>query len=840
MILFLTKWLLRYKFAPKHNLNFQRQRWIKPYIMTLRPLITTLFSVFLFNGFSQEAISATIDISKVLPGVERNFTGFNSGQGNLEVVYKYNAWDADLSINPNFSDVFDNISKNICWRFPGGTTASYYNRWGSGYGNASIGQIFGDWLSFNILNPKKRNSIYKDYFNYNTPGYPNSKNNIIFPFINSITKNRTVKNNAVFCINIINHYRDVPIILYNTRRETLKDTNKIKEITDLESNYLDAFNNSTLSNEFKKIVRQNIDAYLTLVGNGVTVNRVEIGNELYAYGFHDNMLTDYSTFITNSNFFNQSDNKVWFRDDVSERSIRNSYTSLWTFAHLAKLYRVLLTDTLQKLSEDPENENRSVYREHLAHIKFGIPVSNMLNGGFKRWDDFMRQQDIKDYIGISAYIIHPYFDSINFFKNVFLSDLTNKADEELDREFRTIRDTLEISYDNRFFKTNQVNLINAFPEGSEVWYTEWNFNFDHSNLKKVGNTMLHAMYYYDAMMNFFDINANRNLNVSCNKINPVKICNYHMPYARNSTWYNMVRFPKWYNTSSSDPYRTANRFSNAVAYNATYFTHLLLSPVLDDSTLQYVDNINGGFDASENCVFRTFYKKDCSSGCCADNVYIYFNNKSDSDHVIDLISSLGITDTKCVSVSASYLYANKLYASMGQTTFRSDDFLYTQDSSNNAADVTIQRVFGQAIDDSLFRSVNIRKYSLGYIKATITIPSRECACGIPERKKHDPIESVINAENLIQHDKETNASSALRIYPNPSSGNISLDITSAVDGAAVLNIYDLAGTIIESDAKTLSAGRTNIPLDLSHLSKGTYLLRLKGESIDVTEKIILL
>lgn len=64
---------------------------------------------------------------------------------------------------------------------------------------------------------------------------------------------------------MINHYRNVPLINFDTRKETLRDTSKVKAIVDLKKGYLDAFNNSTLSNNFKKIVRQNIDAYLTLI-----------------------------------------------------------------------------------------------------------------------------------------------------------------------------------------------------------------------------------------------------------------------------------------------------------------------------------------------------------------------------------------------------------------------------------------------------------------------------------------------------------------------------------------------------------------------------------------------
>ncbi|HPN19439.1 MAG TPA: hypothetical protein PK546_07835, partial [Chitinophagales bacterium] len=82
------------------------------------------------NCYTQTNITGNIIPEKHLTTIEHNFTGFNSGQGYLESIYKNYTSNSGLEINNAFYDVFNTIGKRISWRFPGGTTANFYNRWG--------------------------------------------------------------------------------------------------------------------------------------------------------------------------------------------------------------------------------------------------------------------------------------------------------------------------------------------------------------------------------------------------------------------------------------------------------------------------------------------------------------------------------------------------------------------------------------------------------------------------------------------------------------------------------------------------------------------------------------
>jgi hypothetical protein len=837
--------MVRYTLNPKASPNLQIL--LSPLLKgndklktLMKQLTLLLLVVKLMACHAQTAITGNINPGVAVANVERNFVGFNSGQGNLESIYNFRAVGG-LETNPYLKTIFNTVSPRTYWRFPGGTTSNYYNRWGSGYGNSGILQTFGDNVSYLSVNLSLRDKIYGSYSNYTANLlYPNSKSNVIFPFINSITNNRTTTGNVVFCLNVVNHYRGFPtangVIGFDTRTETLRDTNKIKAIKNMND-----FNRSTLSPLFKSIVLQNIDAILTLIQNGGNVYKVELGNELYGYQYNDNILLNYNAFVSYNSPYSlyfPSDTKVWLKDDGSAQSIKDSYSSLWTFAHLTRMYKLLIRDTLQKLAvQQPGNP---VFTNHLNNMKFGVPVTPTLTSGFRKWDEFFRQPDVKAYIGLDAYVMHPYLDSSNYFKGYNLSPANTATFTTLTKEFNAIRDTLEIAYNTRFFKKNHVNLINAFPAGTEVWYTEWDFNFDNTKLVKVGNTLLHSMFYYDAMMDFFDINANRNLQVKCNKTNPIKLCNYHVPYAKSITWYPMVRFSNGYATLLADPGTTRNSVPNYVQYNANYYAHQLLAPVLNDDAMVYIDNTNGGFNSVPNCTFRSFYKKTSNGTCSKDNVYIYFNNKSANSYKINLNTALKISDSKCVHATKTYMYANNLYASMGQTTFRTDDVIYT-DTLKGAADITIQRINDQVIPSSTFGQVVIPKYSVGYIKAEITIPSATCGCSNTSARSESSTSSarLANTQN-IEEEKQDITLLPTRMYPNPATtGNVTIEVSSSKEIPSQLMIFDITGNLVKSSSNTLSVGQNTLQIDVSDLAKSLYLIRLQGEDINFTDKLIL-
>jgi hypothetical protein len=204
-----------------------------------------------------------------------------------------------------------------------------------------------------------------------------------------------------------------------------------------------------------------------------------------------------------------------------------------------------------------------------------------------------------------------------------------------------------------------------------------------------------------------------------------------------------------------------------------------------------------------------------------------------------LKKALSLTDSVCVRSYKTYLYANKLYASMGQTTFRDDDVLHEEQPGNQAADVTIQRVYDERIDDTALSSVAIRKYSLGYIKTVISVRGEGCNCGnMPRNTNFAPSSKRIGSETDETAGKTAPVSS-LQLYPNPGNGLVTIDLTSSLSGAIDITVFDLTGSAVRTIRQDITEGENTFQLKLTDLSKATYVVRISGSGNEFTRKIII-
>ena len=83
----------------------------------------------------------------------------------------------------------------------------------------------------------------------------------------------------------------------------------------------------------------------------------------------------------------------------------------------------------------------------------------------------------------------------------------------------------------------------------------------------------------------------------------------------------------------------------------------------------------------------------------------------------------------------------------------------------------------------------------------------------------------INEEVDEVLEKETVAS--MYVYPNPVSNQLTIDLVSEYDLKNInVNIYDLTGKILIQVQVDLAIGSNQIPMDVSSLPKGTYLVHI--------------
>lgn len=90
----------------------------------------------------------------------------------------------------------------------------------------------------------------------------------------------------------------------------------------------------------------------------------------------------------------------------------------------------------------------------------------------------------------------------------------------------------------------------------------------------------------------------------------------------------------------------------------------------------------------------------------------------------------------------------------------------------------------------------------------------------------------------VDSERAENQKVVLDVYPNPVLNEINIDLVTEYDSKIDGGIYDAIGQQIEKiDRDSVSAGKTSMKLQISHLPAGTYLLRMQVGKQVIFEKI---
>jgi hypothetical protein len=80
---------------------------------------------------------------------------------------------------------------------------------------------------------------------------------------------------------------------------------------------------------------------------------------------------------------------------------------------------------------------------------------------------------------------------------------------------------------------------------------------------------------------------------------------------------------------------------------------------------------------------------------------------------------------------------------------------------------------------------------------------------------------------------------ALGISPNPSNGKFSLDISTGMASKVSLTVYNTLGTAVYAENDLRFHGKLHKNLDLSHLAKGVYRLKVEGNGYSGTVSVVI-
>jgi len=91
----------------------------------------------------------------------------------------------------------------------------------------------------------------------------------------------------------------------------------------------------------------------------------------------------------------------------------------------------------------------------------------------------------------------------------------------------------------------------------------------------------------------------------------------------------------------------------------------------------------------------------------------------------------------------------------------------------------------------------------------------------------------------IESINENNEISQLNLYPNPTSGNFTIDITSKIQNEAQLQVVDIFGKSIYQEKLTINQGKYLKTIDLANFGKGIYFVIIRTEKDIVSKRIVL-
>ncbi len=93
------------------------------------------------------------------------------------------------------------------------------------------------------------------------------------------------------------------------------------------------------------------------------------------------------------------------------------------------------------------------------------------------------------------------------------------------------------------------------------------------------------------------------------------------------------------------------------------------------------------------------------------------------------------------------------------------------------------------------------------------------------------------SDDLIAELNDEIPSSALKIYPNPTTGQLNILIPASENDAAIIEVTDLSGKVVKEKKTMLNSGENLVQFDLGTLSNGMYIIHLNTVSGNYTQRI---
>lgn len=152
---------------------------------------------------------------------------------------------------------------------------------------------------------------------------------------------------------------------------------------------------------------------------------------------------------------------------------------------------------------------------------------------------------------------------------------------------------------------------------------------------------------------------------------------------------------------------------------------------------------------------------------------------------------------------------------------------------------------GDEVRASAFDDLNDRLYVIGRTNSISTFPlsdpieenfqQNENAGGFDAFIARFDIQGSLTSVQDIDNDE---ISLSLSIFPNPSSGDLTLKFNGLAFGTSKVEILDVSGRLVYSESIVVEQGMNSVVIRTSNLSAGTYLIRLDDGSSSILSSFI--
>ncbi len=94
-------------------------------------------------------------------------------------------------------------------------------------------------------------------------------------------------------------------------------------------------------------------------------------------------------------------------------------------------------------------------------------------------------------------------------------------------------------------------------------------------------------------------------------------------------------------------------------------------------------------------------------------------------------------------------------------------------------------------------------------------------------------------KGIIDEETEAEFEAAMLLFPNPANDNLKVNYTAPSEAAVSIGIYDVTGRLVSSIQNHAVRGFNSYTMDVTHLSKGFYVLTLDSDGERLIEKLII-